>query len=286
MKGIDKGAIENKFQGNYKNFYDKFLPNSKKIKGNEFSCLCIFHEDKNPSLNFNSQTGKFFCHGCNAKGDIFGFYAALKNLNSRTDFSKILAGIASEFGIPTNGDGQRRIVATYDYDDEGGGLLYQVCRLEPKSFIQRQVGFDGYDYNLKGVRRVIYNLPRVLENQEIIIVEGEKDADAVSALPGFTGTTSPMGAGKWRSEYNEFFKDKDVVLIPDNDGEGRKHMAQVGAVLKGIAKSIKLLDLPGSPGERRFLGLAGKVHGSSGSRGTPIAIGRGGAFIRSREESG
>ena len=30
------------------------------------------------------------------------------------------------------------IVATYDYTDEGGALLFQVCRLEPKDFRQRR----------------------------------------------------------------------------------------------------------------------------------------------------
>src|SRR5262245_61227123 len=30
-----------------------------------------------------------------------------------------------------------RIVATYDYFDEAGALLFQVCRLDPKSFRQR-----------------------------------------------------------------------------------------------------------------------------------------------------
>ena len=31
-----------------------------------------------------------------------------------------------------------KITATYDYTDEKGNLLYQVCRLEPKSFRQRR----------------------------------------------------------------------------------------------------------------------------------------------------
>ena len=36
-----------------------------------------------------------------------------------------------------------------------------------------------------------------------------------------------IGAKKWRDEYNESLKGKHVVLIPDNDNEGRGHMAQV-----------------------------------------------------------
>jgi hypothetical protein len=120
----------------------------------------------------------------------------------------------------------------------------ECCRKEPKSFIQRRPnGNGGYIYNLKGTRLVPYRLPEIIDAQEIIIVEGEKDADNVKAL-GFTGTTSPMGAKKWRAEFNDYFRNKDIVLIPDNDNEGREHMAQVGASLNGIVKSVKWIDLP------------------------------------------
>ena len=96
------------------------------------------------------------------------------------------------------------------------------------------------------MRRVLYRLPEVLKAEEVLIVEGEKDAETVAAL-GFTVTTSPMGAKKWRPEYSDSLKGKDVVLIPDNDNEGREHMTQVGSALRNIARSIKWLDLPGLP---------------------------------------
>jgi putative DNA primase/helicase len=54
-----------------------------------------------------------------------------------------------------------------------------------------------------------------------------------------------MGAKKWRDEYNEHLKGKKIVLIPDNDNEGREHMAQVGASLNGQTANLKLLELPG-----------------------------------------
>ena len=37
------------------------------------------------------------------------------------------------------------IIATYDYTDQAGRLLYQVCRLEPKDFRQRRA--DGNAHN-------------------------------------------------------------------------------------------------------------------------------------------
>ena len=52
-----------------------------------------------------------------------------------------------------------RHVASYDYHDEGGRLLFQTARLFPKDFRQRRPdGKGGWIWNLGGVRRV----PRAL----------------------------------------------------------------------------------------------------------------------------
>lgn len=60
----------------------------------------------------------------------------------------------------TQTDRPLRIIKTYDYVDETGALLYQVCRLEPKSFRQRRPdGADGWIWKLGDVRRVLYRLP-------------------------------------------------------------------------------------------------------------------------------
>jgi len=88
-----------------------------------------------------------------------------------------------------------------------------------------------------------YNLAAVIEAQEIIIVEGEKDADRLNGL-GLVATTNAGGAEKWQGEYNSFLRDKDVVLIPDNDETGKRHIKKIASSLKGVARSIKLIELP------------------------------------------
>jgi len=241
-----KDQIEQFFKGNYVAFYEKYLPSVTKIGGDEYQALCPFHADEKPSLNFNGQKGTYFCHGCGKKGHAFHFYAKLNGLDTRTDFPKILKGISSDFGIPWE-EQKSRIVKTYDYTDETSNLLFQVCRMDPKDFRQRHRNGNGqWVWNLKDVRRVLYRLPEIVKAKEVILLEGEKDSDTIASM-GYCGTTCPMGAGKWREEYNESIKGKDVVLIPDNDQKGREHMAQVGAALQGVAKSLKWLDLPGLP---------------------------------------
>lgn len=239
-------AIEDYFTGNYTLFYQKYLPSVKKKGGDEYQAICPFHDDKNPSFNFNNKTGKYYCHGCGKKGHISHFYAKLNGLNDKRDFPKILKGIADDFRIPWE-EQKAKVVKAYDYMDRNGNLLFQVCRMEPKDFRQRRPDGNGkWIWNLKGVKPILYNLPALSVAQEILIVEGEKDVDCAGRM-GLTATTCPMGAGKWRDDYNERLKGKDIVLIPDNDQGGREYMTQLAFSLNSAAKSLKWIDLPDLP---------------------------------------
>ena len=240
-----KDAIQNYFTGNHRAFYEKYLTQVKHIGGDEYQALCPFHRDKKPSLNFHNGKGTYLCHGCGEKGDLFHFYGKVNGLDTRADFPKILKGIASDFGVQCQ-ERKSRIVKAYDYTDETGNLLFQACRMDPKDFRQRHKNGKGWTWNLKGIRRVLYRLPQIVKAHEVLLVEGEKDAETVAGM-GLTGTTCPMGAGKWLPEYSESLKGKSVILIPDNDEAGRTHMTKVASSLKGFAKSLKWIDLPGLP---------------------------------------
>jgi hypothetical protein len=138
---------------------------------------------------------------------------------------------------------------TYPYHGADGNLLYETIRYEPKDFRQRQPdGNGGWTWNLNGVERVLYRLPELLADQEpiIYIVEGERDADRLASL-GLTATTSPGGAGKWKSQYSQSLRGHKVVILPDNDDAGRNHADQVAASLAGVAASVKIIHLPGLP---------------------------------------
>jgi hypothetical protein len=252
-----KEKILEHFCGNFEPFFSKYLPGLKKIGGDEYAARCPFHEDDQPSLNVNGVSGRYFCHGCGKKGDPFHFYGKVNGLDTKADFGKILRGIAKDFGIKEE-EQKGRVVKTYDYTDMAGKLAFQVCRMEPKDFRQRRPdGKGGWVWNLKETEPVLYRLPALAQADEVIIVEGEKDADALGAL-GFTTTTCPMGAGKWRPEYSDCLKGKAVVLIPDNDQAGREHMAAVGVSLRGKAKSIKWIDLPDLPSKGDVSDFIGK----------------------------
>ena len=147
--------------------------------------------------------------------------------------------------------GKPAVVATYNYADEDGELIFRVERLEPKSFRQsRPDGRGGWVYNLEGVRRVPYRarelVHSVANGLTVVIVEGEKDADRVADL-GLSATTFAGGASGWREDYGEWFIDANVVVIPDKDPPGAKYAAMIAQSLVGLARSVRILELPKLP---------------------------------------
>lgn len=212
------------------------LKNVKQIKENQWQASCPAHDDKKPSLTATQEKdGKLLLY-CHAGCSVNDITAAL--------------GIEVRDLFPDK-PARRDFVAVYDYKDEAGNLLFQVCRTVDKQFPQRRPDGRGeWVYNLQGVKRTIYRLPEVLKavkaGEIVFIPEGEKDADNLARL-GLTATCNPGGAGKWKKEYTEYFHGARVVILPDNDGPGRKHADQVARSLYGKAKSVKILDLSDLP---------------------------------------
>jgi DNA primase len=64
----------------------------------------------------------------------------------------------------------------------------------------------------------------------VLLVEGEKVAEAIETLE-IAATTAAMGAGTWFDDYAPPLVGAHVVLCPDSDFEGRRHMVQAGRSL-------------------------------------------------------
>jgi hypothetical protein len=96
--------------------------------------------------------------------------------------------------------------------------------------------------------KIPYRLPEILAaaHDDVVVVEGEKDADNLSAL-GFTATTNSCGAEKFTADLADWFKGKNVYVLPDNDEPGERHATQVIQTLRNVARSIRVLRLPNLP---------------------------------------
>jgi hypothetical protein len=144
-----------------------------------------------------------------------------------------------------NGSRRAEPEAVYDYVDAGGELLFQVVRFPGKEFRQRRPdGGGGWIWNLNGVPRVLYRLPKVLEavakGETIFVVEGERDVAAAEGA-GATATCNPAGAGKWRDAYSEPFAGAAVVVVADKDEPGLRHAREVARSLEGQAWSVEIV---------------------------------------------
>lgn len=120
---------------------------------NDLWACCPFHNENSPSFHADGQEGRYHCFGCGASGDHFQFLMALNGV----DFPTAVAEVAAMGGIalpensasggkpprppeqprqskappqPLAAEGKREMVATYDYPDRDGNLLYQVCRFQ------------------------------------------------------------------------------------------------------------------------------------------------------------
>jgi putative DNA primase/helicase len=182
---------------------------------------CPAHDDSNPSLDIVEKDGKllFICRaGCSQDAVI----AALRALGFWPESREKPNGHAA---------GSKQIVATYDYVDAEGTLRFQAVRYDPKNFRQRRRdGKGGWIWNLpldRTHRFLPYKLPEVIEaiaqEQTIFALEGEKDVLTAAKL-GITATCNASGAGKWTTDHATYLKGADVVLVPDNDDAGRRHM--------------------------------------------------------------
>jgi hypothetical protein len=204
--------------------------------GEGWKAQCPAHEDVNPSLSV----------GTNERGDCLLYCHAGCELDAI--LSALDLKLSDLFPESTGSSNRKRtIVATYQYCDEFGTVLFETVRYSPKGFAQRQPdGNGGHVWNLKGVPRVLFNLSRVkaavADGSPIWIVEGEKDAERLT-VEGVIATTSPMGAGKWRKDYADMLAGAiEVIIVRDKDDTGEAHADAIAASLRGKVGKVRLVE--------------------------------------------
>ncbi len=218
--------------------FAKRIPGARRGANGRWSGMCPAHDDTRASLSFGDGT----------EGVVVKCHAGCE-----------LARIAQAVGVDVkalfyaNGHGhgptmRATIAATYPYHAEDGRVLFEVVRLEPKSFYQRRPdGRGGWVNDIEGVRRVVYRLHELAEAERVYLCEGEKDADRLVAL-GLRATTTPGGANAWRDGYADQIKAAGVmqlVALPDHDPAGAGYAAAAAASCLRRAMAVKVVNLPG-----------------------------------------
>jgi DNA primase len=63
--------------------------------GSRWTGLCPFHDERTPSFSVNAEEKLFYCFGCQAKGDAFGFVEQTEGL----DFRESVEMLAERYGV-------------------------------------------------------------------------------------------------------------------------------------------------------------------------------------------
>jgi len=177
----------------------------KDLGGDRYQAQCPAHDDRDPSLSVRGIDGSvlLYCHaGCS------------------TD------DVLSAVGLTARDLYDERNGATYRYPD--GRVVH---RSPTKKF--RQSG------NTKGT--ALFHAERIGTAELVYVVEGEKDVLAVEAAGG-TAVTSAMGAGKAHKFDWSPLHGRDVVLVVDKDAPGRGHVDDIRQVLRGNARSLRVVE--------------------------------------------
>lgn len=203
--------------------------------GNGYRCRCPAHDDKQPSLMIRPADNGGILVKCMAG-------CPTKDVLERVGLTM------QDLMAPQSVKPHKSIEAVYNYYDANGGKRAEKVRYDDKTFTWRYEDENGKTVWKKPQNVcLLYNL-HILANypkdKPIYIVEGEKDADTLVRLK-VPAVCTPDGAGpgKFRSEYIKWFRDRQVIILSDNDEIGRQYMEEEASKIEPVAASVKVLDL-------------------------------------------
>jgi Protein of unknown function (DUF3631) len=157
-------------------------------------------------------------------------------------------------GKAGNGSGRSwATISEHVYRDERGDPHLRVCRQfdgRRKQYPQSHWNGSAWVHGKPKGPKIPYRLPEIMAappGAPVLVVEGEKCADALAKL-GFVATCNSEGADngngtKWTADLKKWFTGRNVVLLPDNDTPGRRHVEHVAKQLHDVAASVRILDL-------------------------------------------
>lgn len=228
----------------FRDFYERRLARFRVGgDGKQGYSLCPDHNDRNPSFSVNLKTGLFYCFACGTKGNVFQFYMRQNRVDFKTALRE-LGKLTGTWGV------EQQVTACYEYKGPTGKTLYRKERLEPgydgrsKTFVFKHEE-NGIWVKGRGCDPVLYNLPEVVQSNQVFIVEGEGKVELLKKW-ALVGTCLDSGArSPWKESYTQFFENKEVVVVPDNDEPGKQYADRISSALYGVTAKIKIVELPG-----------------------------------------
>ncbi len=222
-----------------------------KPSGNQYVCLCPFHDDTTQSASIDFNKHLFNCFACGTAFDSIGFVMAYENC----DFLhavEIMGGANSEFRLaeprkitfekekatytPVRGDirecldynNPKDVNSPWEYVEDYVYIPDKLLKIRYRSRKNGKKTFRAFHkqdndnrwYWGKGDYAYPLYAPVGYEDDVIIFVEGEKDVHSLINL-GYTAVCTAFGATvdarQFGKEYIEQLRGKSVVVIPDHN---------------------------------------------------------------------
>ncbi len=193
-------------------------------------------------------------------GDIFDLIAVNLGADAHTDFPRVmqhaadLLGQAQQVPLRSAGKSKKEVpvddlgpaTAKWDYTDAEGKLIAIVYRYDPPGGKKE---FRPWDVKRRKLAppdpRPLYNQPGMKDAAQVVLVEGEKCAQAlinagVTATTAMHGANAPVDKTDWTP-----LEGKAVLIWPDRDKPGWEYAANAAqAVLDAGARSCHILYPP------------------------------------------
>lgn len=253
-------------------YFEKKFNIDNSLKG-EVKVICPFHNDTNPSATVNLDKRLFHCWVCGdeASGNEAQVMAKLEGITEREAYNRLATANVKDL---ERWETQAKLElwmnpkAVEKANELGFGnetmdrLKIGLIPYNDKPFLAFPVFFNGV---LKDIR--MYNMfkhdgmAKLYSNDEAesgwvipydewkdskdltYIFEGERDMLHAASL-GLNAITLTGGASSIPNIHViESFRDRDVVIVYDNDDAGRNGVVRVSKALKDVAHSVKWIDM-------------------------------------------
>ena len=263
--------------GAYLSLYSEDRPGLSRGSGAERMCSCPSpgHEDRKPSCSVHVESGKWFCHGCGEGGGVVRWLRLTRGLSGLEALETARRlGLAPEprvnGSLQSAPNGHRpysrpgsvenapvaalpaRCATCYQYRTPDGTEYARVYRY-PENRPGRKA--DPYTLRTDGEHagtwthrapqnRWPYRIESLTGATPVVIVEGEKCADALAGLAEGFGVLSWLGGSGavLRTDWKALAK-REVILWPDADDPGREAMARLAGELDRIgAAEVLVID--------------------------------------------
>lgn len=205
------------------------------------------------------KTGLWHDFATGEGGDIFDLWKAARGCAS---FRETLKDAAEYSGAtvntprrtpkrksPKGGESWGTPSHTYVYTDPSGNIIAEIERYDWEKDGEAKKTFRPWDVATRKYThpetRPLYNLPNIASAPEIILVEGEKAADALIAQN--LDATTAMGGGNAPLEKTDWtpLRGRKVVIWPDNDDAGRAYAERLKPHLEAQgALAVSILSIP------------------------------------------